>query len=309
MSALPQEFVAEYQSALEEHLSGAREPGLQRAYELGRRAIESGIGVLEMAALQREALLGVLRRRSGKREIASTVSGAGGFFAESLSPYEMTHRGFREANTALRRVNEMLEEQAKRIAHALHDEAGQLLVSVHLALDEFARPLPASSREGLRDLKTLLGKIEERLRQLSHELRPTILDDLGLFPALEFLARGVSTRSGIHISVEGSTGGRLRPPVETALYRIFQESLNNINRHSQARHAWVRLRREQLMVCLSIRDDGVGFDVPAISAREGERGLGLTGMRERVYSLRGTFEIHTMPGKGTEIVIQIPLEE
>src|SRR2546425_13300831 len=97
----------------------------------------------------------------------------------------MTHRGFREGVAALRRLNEMLEEEARRIAHALHDEAGRLLVSVHLALQEAAGGLPPRVRDRLEKVREPLDEIEKHLRRLSHELRPTILDDLGLLPALE----------------------------------------------------------------------------------------------------------------------------
>lgn len=121
----------------------------------------------------------------------------------------------------------------------------------------------------------LLDRIEEHLRRLSHELRPTILDDLGLFPAIEFLAQGVSRRMGLPITMEGSTEGRLPPLIETALYRIVQEALTNVTKHAQATRVTVRLQREVRKICCSIRDDGIGFDVPAVLARRGERGLGL----------------------------------
>src|SRR5207253_4611449 len=98
----------------------------------------------------------------------------------------------KSAERALRHLNEALEEEVKRIAHALHDEAGQLLASVHIGLAEIARDLPPHVAQRLADVGGLLNKIEEQLRHLSHELRPTILDDLGLQPALEFLADGVS---------------------------------------------------------------------------------------------------------------------
>src|SRR3989442_12983268 len=123
--------------------------------------------------------------------------------------FEMAHRGVREANSALRRHNEMLEEVAKRIAHSLHDEAAQLLGCVYVALDELAWDLPRGPHhERLQKIRELLGETSEQLRRLSHELRPTILDDLGLLPAIEFLAEGVSKRTGLSITVEGSMAGR-----------------------------------------------------------------------------------------------------
>lgn len=214
----------------------------------------------------------------------------------------------KQAEDALRWLNERLEEEAKRIAHALHDEAGQLLSSVHLALEEFARGLPKGARAGLGTVKELLDQIEEELRRLSHELRPTVLDDLGLLPALEFLADRVSKRSGLVITVGGTTERRLPAFVETALYRSVQEALNNVMRHAKATHVRVEFREEEGVIECSVRDDGVGFNVPAVQARRGERGLGLLGIRERAGALGGTLAIRSALGQGTEVRITIPVE-
>jgi PAS domain S-box-containing protein len=213
----------------------------------------------------------------------------------------------KQAEQALRGLNERLEEEAKRIAHALHDDAGQLLSTVHLALDEFAHGLPPGARAGLHAVKELLDQVQEELRRLSHELRPTILDDLGLLPALEFLADRVSRRSGLVITVEGSTEGRLVPPVETAFYRSVQEALTNTVRHAQATRVQVEIRRMEGAVRCSVRDDGVGFGVSTMLSRRGERGLGLIGIRERADALGGTLAIKSAPGQGTELLIAIPL--
>ncbi len=214
----------------------------------------------------------------------------------------------RQAEQALRSLNERLEEEAKRIAHALHDEAGQLLSSVHLALDEFASELPPEARGRLHPVKELLSQIEDELRGLSHELRPTILDDLGLLPALEVLADRVAKRNGIAITVQGDSGERLTPAAETALYRSVQEALTNVVRHARATRVHVEIRRDSGAVQCSVRDDGAGFDVPTVLSRRGHRGLGLTGIRERAGALGGTLEIRSAPGAGTELLINIPVD-
>ena len=213
----------------------------------------------------------------------------------------------KQAEQALRSLNERLEEEAKRIAHALHDEAGQLLSSVHLSLDEFAHDLSPEVRGRLHPVKELLDQIEEELRRLSHELRPTILDDLGLLPALEFLADRVARRSGLAVTVQGETQGRLAPMVETALYRSVQEALTNTVRHARAKRVNVEIRRDEDAIHCAVRDDGAGFDVSMVLSRRGERGLGLTGIRERAGALGGTLVIRSAPGKGTELLIAIPL--
>ncbi len=214
----------------------------------------------------------------------------------------------KQAEETLRWLNERLEDEAKRIAHALHDEAGQLLSSVHLALEEVARDLPQGARARMRAVKELLDQIEEELRRLSHELRPTVLDDLGLLPALEFLADRVGRRSGLTITVQDKTERRLPPSVETALYRSVQEAFNNIMRHAKAARVKVEIRQEAGSVLCSVRDDGIGFNTAVVKVREGERGLGLMGIRERAGALGGTLEIRSAPGKGTELSISIPLE-
>jgi signal transduction histidine kinase len=297
-------FEGEYRSALQAYLEGAGEAALQRAYELGRQAIASGVGVLEMATLHHQAVVALLQR-TAPPELTRLLTEASAFFVESLSPFEMTHSGYRESVLALRRLNEMLEEEARRIAHALHDEAGQLIASVHLALEEVASAVP-DARARLRPVSALLDGIEDQLRRLSHELRPTILDDLGLVPALEYLAQGISSRTGMTIRVVAPRKERLPPAVETALYRIVQAALSNVARHAQAKSARVEIRLEAARIVCRVRDEGKGFAVTELPGWQGERGLGLVGIRERLRALGGALEINAAPGKGTELFITIP---
>jgi signal transduction histidine kinase len=220
----------------------------------------------------------------------------------------MTHRGFREAVFALRRLNELLELEVKRIAHALHDEAGQLLVAVHLALADLDRDLPAPLRERLGRVNGLLDQVDEQLRRLSHELRPTVLDDLGLVPAIQFLAEGVSKRTNQAIFVHASLKGRLPAAVEIALYRIVQEALTNTAKHSRAKNVHIQVDRSDGLVRCSVCDDGGGFDVPTVLARKGDGSLGLLGMQERLHAVGGSLQIQSSPGRGTSLLIKIPLE-
>ena len=200
------------------------------------------------------------------------------------------------------------EEEAKRIAHELHDEAGQITAAIHLALAEVEAELLPRGREKLRRIGSLIEGIEERLRHLSHELRPTILDDLGLTPALAFLASGFAARTQVAASVKGSTGGRLDPMVETALYRIVQEALANVGKHARSTRAEITLAREGGNLVCAIRDDGVGFDDRSVGRRIGRAaGLGLLGIRERVGALNGRMQILSTPGEGTELRVSVPL--
>jgi len=294
----------QFTKALETHLTQGGEAALLSAYELGRTVLNERLGVLDVATLLQAALLAACQRRP--RESVRTVQASADFVRECLSSFEMAHRAVREANTALRGLNELLEEQTRRISHELHDEAGQLLASVYLALDDIARDLPAPAAARVQSVKTLLDEIEVELRRLSHELRPTVLDDLGLMPALDLLAQSVSARTGLWVKIEGPRDDRFPSVVETVLYRIVQEALTNVGKHAQASAVTVVVRREARRVCCSVRDDGVGFD-PGTAARSTGRGIGLIGIRERLAPLGGALSIDAAPGSGTELRVAIPL--
>lgn len=214
----------------------------------------------------------------------------------------------RQAEYALRHLNNHLEDKAKRIAHALHDEAGQLLATVYLRVAEIAAELPPLGRRRMEELRTLLDQVDDQLRRLAYELRPTILDDLGLVPACQFLAEGVSRRARVRVIVKGSTGGRLPPDIETALYRVAQEALGNVGKHARARTATVEFERQPRRLRGSIKDDGNGFDVEGVLSRVGPQGLGLMGMRERVVALGGQLTIRSAPSHGTTVEFEVPLE-
>src|SRR5213594_3292423 len=217
-------FEDEYRSSFDEYAGGGGELALGRAYELGRRALNEKKSLVEIASLHHQAVLGLIRDAGSDKQREESIRAGSEFLAECLSPYEMAHRGFQDAVKALRQLNETLEEEIKRIAYAVHDEAGQLLVAVHLALAEVAPELPEPQQVQVARIKELLNQVEKHLRRYSHELRPTILDDLGWVPAIRFLADGVSKRANIPIQIEASFSGRLAGPIETALYRIVQEA-------------------------------------------------------------------------------------
>jgi signal transduction histidine kinase len=298
----------QYAAAMEAYLAGGGgEVALERAYELGRQALDAGLGVLDVAVIYHKALAPLVRSSRTADENVATVEKSASFFVESLSPFEMTHRGHRDAQRTLLHLNEMMEMEAKRIAHALHDESGQLLVALRIDLSQLERDLSPPLRKRLRPIQRRLDEIEEQLRRLSHELRPTILDDLGLCPALSFLAEGVSKRTGLEITVEGSTKGRLPVAVETALYRVVQEALTNVMRHAHAGRVKVGIRPEGKMLRCQVEDDGIGFDPSALSAAG--NGLGLRGIEERLKALGGSLEIRSSPSHGTALRIEVPLKE
>jgi len=259
--------------------------------------------------MHHQAIYGMLAEAQGAAQHQELLKAAGDFLAEMLSPYEMAHRGVQDAIAALRHLNETLEEEIKRIAYAVHDEAGQLLVAVHLALADVARELPERHKEQMGRVEELLNQVEKQLRRYSHELRPTVLDDLGWIPAIRFLAEGVSKRANLPIHIKVAFAGRLPSTTEVALYRVVQEALTNAVKHAKAGNIWVRAWRDEFVLCCSIRDDGAGFDVRALQATGCRKGLGLIGMQERLSAIGGTVRIESHRGRGTELLIRLPLED
>jgi signal transduction histidine kinase len=297
-----------YRGALRDYLTRPDEALLERAYGLGRQALANGRGVLDMATTHSQALAAVMASEDGIDDRGRLSDAPERFFVEALSPFEIAHRSFREANTVLHRLNDVLEDQAKRIAYALHGEASQLVASVHLALADVATRLPPERVKEIQSVRGLLDQIEDRLRRISHELRPTILDDLGLVPAIEFLAEGISQRWGIPVTVRGTVGGDVPLTVETALYRAVQEGLTNVARHAQATLAEVTLNQSPERITCAVRDDGRGVDAAEAAANQGRRGLGLVEIRERMAALGGTLRLAPKAGGGTEFIVEIPLE-
>jgi signal transduction histidine kinase len=293
----------QYQAALSAHVAGAGEASLTRGYELGRDALTKGRSIPDIIGVHNAALQTLLVETNSQCTAQAVLDSAAAFLAETLSPFEMTHRGYRDALVAWRHINETLEEEIRRIAHALHDESGQLLVSVHLQLARLARELPAAEFQ-LRDCQNLLNQAEQQLRQLSHELRPMVLDDLGWLAAVEFLAASVSSRARVPVEVHSSVKQRLPAAVEIALYRVVQEALTNAARHAAATRICVEIDRAGGCLHGLISDDGVGFDLGACIGRAG---LGLKGMRERLAALGGALQIVSHPGHGAQIRFQLPM--
>lgn len=219
----------------------------------------------------------------------------------------LTRSGYQVAGSHefTRALLEAREQEARRIAGELHDEAGQLLAALHIAIDELARDGERLSVERASGLKALVDAIEEQIRRIAHEMHPRILDDLGLGPALEYLASGVSRRSGVRVSVKTACEGRLPAAVEAALYRIAQEALTNAIRHGRARDVQITVARRGGLARCAIKDDGVGFD-PGARGRTG--GLGLPGIRQRAEARGGRMRVRSRPGRGTLVEALIPAE-
>jgi signal transduction histidine kinase len=207
-----------------------------------------------------------------------------------------------------RRLLEAQEQERHRLARELHDEVGQVLTGVHLTLQSL-RDLGPGAAGPLTEAVTIVGRAIQQVRDLSLDLRPSMLDDLGLGPALRWYAERLTRRAGLTVHLAEPPPGP-RPPaaVETACFRVAQEALTNAARHAGARQMWVELVRDPAELHLIVRDDGAGFDVAQARRRAADGGsFGLLGMQERVDLLGGRLEVESAPGQGTCVHASFPL--
>jgi two-component system, NarL family, sensor histidine kinase DevS len=211
----------------------------------------------------------------------------------------------RVARDAVRRVVQAQELERQRLARELHDETGQALTSILLGLKPLEEALADHpARAALAELREQVVSALQDVRRLAVELRPAVLDDFGLVPALERLTDAFAEQSDIRVDFHSALGEtRLPSEVETTLYRVVQESLTNIVKHANAHNISVSIAPRRSTVAAVIEDDGAGFDQRAV---HGE-GVGLLGMRERLSFVDGRLEIESRPGTGTTIVAEVPL--
>ena len=204
------------------------------------------------------------------------------------------------------RLVDAQEMERRALSRELHDEVGQSLSALLLAIDNVSAALPpqgtAETRMQLHEIRRLAERTVTVVRDMSLLLRPSMLDDLGLVPALQWQAREVSRNNNIRIEVEADPVAEDLPDEhKTCIYRIVQEALRNVTRHARAKSVHIHLAHPDGTLRLRIQDDGQGF-IP-----EREKGMGLLGMEERVSYLHGAFEVISRPGNGTVINVDLPL--
>ena len=207
------------------------------------------------------------------------------------------------------------ENERKRVSREIHDDFGQALGALSLQVQLLERLIPTDTDSAINQInqtQNLITETTERMYDLILALRPSALDELGLVAALRTHAERSLNGSGMRfeLNVDGLSSRRLPADLETALYRIFQEALSNIRRHSGARQVWISLELNDDIFVGEITDDGIGFDPQSIDFNEDNpRGLGLLGIRERVDQYCGQVEIISQPGGGTRLRVQIPIIE
>lgn len=204
------------------------------------------------------------------------------------------------------------EETLRQVAHDLHDEFGQILTAIGIMVSRAGRKAGAASPELLSDITTVKGVVEETLqnvRDRSQMFRPAILDDFGLGKTLEWLTVQFSRQTGVNVHLEGNPEAVSLPGEEGIhVYRIVQEALSNVARHSKAEEAWVMLKQDDEELRVEIRDEGQGFAPDTEMNQAAGEGFGLMGMRERAERLNGELTILSALGKGVTVSVRIPLK-
>ena len=212
-------------------------------------------------------------------------------------------------------LNKMIrvqEEERKKISRELHDETSQSLTSIIVGLRVLAEQMQGSNeREKILEMGDLARATLEAVHNMAVELRPVLLDDLGLVAAAKKYIENYAKQYKIFVHIEFNNLSRERflPEIEITLYRILQEGLTNIVKHGESTKVWVSLNKQQDKLMLTIRDNGVGFDVEKFKSTHSHTSLGIYGMSERVTLVDGNFEITSVIGEGTQIFVEIPLTD
>ncbi len=235
---------------------------------------------------------------------------------------DVTERKRAEENARLlaRQLLNATEEERKRLARDLHDEFGQILTAIQLGMETLKNSFPGMQTKQIKQFARLMGLVDQlgdHVRDVSAQLRPTMLDDLGLVPTLRWLVKQFSRQKPevrvdfkvlTHDINEQEIRARVPHETEISLFRICQEGLNNIAKYANPKHVRIRLECDGSRIWLTIRDDGQGFDPRKLDPKDpGDGGIGILGMQERIAALGGTLALETAEGAGTEIKVELPV--
>ncbi len=217
----------------------------------------------------------------------------------------------RQMRLLSRQIISAHEDERKKISRELHDVIAQTLTGINVRLATLKRDAAVNTK-GLAGNITKTQRLVEKSVQIVHrfarELRPAVLDDLGLIPALHAFLKSFSERTGVRARLNGFPEIEQMDSVrKTVLFRVAQEALINVSRHAEATHVGISFRRADGHACMDVHDNGQSFNVPSVMHANRGRRLGLIGMRERVEMVGGTFLIESSPGKGTTVSVCIPI--
>jgi light-regulated signal transduction histidine kinase (bacteriophytochrome) len=309
LTATPHPRFAAWQESVRLHAKPWRAVELEAAQRLRFSLLEVVLRRMEQMARQREAARRhqeEVNRELDRRLVQAQV-------ATRAYQEESERRAVVEAELSevLRRTVEDQEAERARIARELHDTLGQSLTLLQLGLDGVARVEPAHQalQQRVTALKTVATDLGQQVHRLAWEIRPTVLDDLGLQTAIRNLLETWSERSSLRFDLHLTLADRRLPPaIETTLYRVLQEALTNVVRHAEATRVGVILGVREDHATMIIEDDGRGFGCDTETSGNGAtRHFGLLGMRERLVLVDGTLEIESAPGRGTTLYVRVPL--
>lgn len=238
-------------------------------------------------------------------------------FNEMTESLKGREEALKESEMRLRSLSSRLlgaqEQERSRLSKELHDGFGNDLALLKLRLRSIERKLPengSSLRRDCEETNTYIDQIIENARRLSRDLSPSILEDLGLSAALRWQAENFAEQHFIEITLDMvDIDNQLPPDGQINLYRILQEALSNVYKHAEASAVTLAVKKEQDTISFLVEDDGIGFDVKGVNKGTGEKGMGLTTIRERARMLRGDIDIRSHPDRGTRITLEIPLEK
>ncbi len=334
-----------YLDALRLHLKGgARAQGIrQPAVGLGDEALARGLETLDLARIHEHALRALTPANCSAVTLRKIRRQSSFFFLEALTPIENSNRRLKReivqrkaAEAALlkseqhylsllkqsramerrlrllsRRILSAQEEERKKISRELHDQVAQMLAGINVHLATF-NGAATKSRVGLsrkiRNTQRMVEKSVKVVHRFAQELRPPVLDELGLIPAFQSYLKNFLERTGIRVHLTASAGiDELSSDKRTVLYRVAQAALTNVGQHAEATRVTIAVLKTADAVRMDVHDNGKAFDVERRLYSGNYKRLGVIGMRERVEMVGGTFSIKSAPGDGTAISVHIPL--
>jgi signal transduction histidine kinase len=258
----------------------------------------------EILAANRKLTQEVARRKAAERTLRQSRKETSGLLADA-------RRAHKHLQLLSRRILSAQEDERRRISRELHDVVAQMLNGINLRLAELNVDTVANAAGlGMKIARTqrLVVESVDSLHRFARQLRPAMLDDLGLIPALETFLKSFANDMGLRVTLTADREvEKLNGAKRTALYRLAQEALTNVARHAKADRVRIRIQCQADAVQMSIKDNGKAFNVKQVMDSGKVRHLGLLGMKERVEMLGGTFEIRSAPGKGTDVRVAVPL--
>jgi PAS domain S-box-containing protein len=270
--------------------------------------------MIEISAINKKGVefpveLAIIPIKEGSKEFFCS-------FIQDITVRKIAEEQLKQSHEQLRQLASHLqsvrEDEQKRIAREVHDELGQQITGLKMDISWIWKKLATVKgaeivEERIKETSRLLDSTVKTIRKIASELRPSILDDLGIIAALEWQAKEFERRSGIPVTFNTSiTQLELEPHVATGIFRLYQEALTNVARHAQATQVNTELSFTKGLATLTIADNGIGFDV---NESGGRKTLGLLGMKERALMMSGRLQIKSKPGKGTSVIVTIPIRE